>query len=166
MSPLRVALLGSAPPELVSGLREAGHRVEVVRPSLAAIDALLERRGFTVPLATAGPTTAALLRGRFDVAHSFSPAEQAAARAWRRAGGGPIVHTWLEPVGRESLADRRLRLALVRGAAERSDAVLAADEAVRASLERWLAVDAPVLTPRDAAGYARVYGDLIARRYR
>jgi hypothetical protein len=73
------------------------------------------------------------------------------------------VYTQREPLTRANVADRRLRLALLRLALERSDAVLAADEPIAASLRRWMAVEARVLSPGSGAGHLALYAELLRR---
>ena len=92
--------------------------------------------------------------------HAFTPTAAAAALLWRRRTGGRVVFTCVEVLDRAALADRRLRLRLLTDAVERSDALVAASEPARAALERWMAVDAPVLDPADAEGHARLYAAL------
>jgi hypothetical protein len=124
-------------------------------------DAVLRRRGFTRPLAHVPITLAALLAGRYELAHTFTPSDAVAALAWRRRTGRPVIFTCTESLSRANLADGRLRLSMLRRATEEPDAVLAATPAVAASMQRWLALDAPVL---DAPGVQRLYGELLARR--
>jgi hypothetical protein len=146
--------------ELADALRELGHRVAVVRRR-ALPEMLLRGRGFTGPLTHVPAATGALLRGRFDVAHAFSPPDALAARAWRRLTGRPVVVTTLEVLDRAHLADRRLRLALLRASVEDADAVLAAGDEARDALWRWMTVEAAVVDPRDGAAHARLYLDLL-----
>jgi hypothetical protein len=157
---MRIALLDDGGVAgLADALRAAGGDVTVVRaPTVAAAEALLSRRGFTGPLSHVPVLVARLRAGGFDVAHAFTPVDAAAAQAWRRLGGGRVAFTCRETLDRSAVADRRLRLAALSRAAERSDAVAAASEPVRESLLRWLAVDAPVVDPGDAAAQLRLYG--------
>jgi hypothetical protein len=74
------------------------------------------------------------------------------------------VFTCIEPLDRDRLADRRLRLWLLQRAVQDSDALVAATEESRAALARWLALDAPVIASGDAAGYERLYRELLAQR--
>ena len=53
---------------------------------------------------------------------------------------------------------------MLRRAVEDTDALVAASEESRAELARWLALDVPVIEPRDAGGYERLYRELLARR--
>jgi hypothetical protein len=128
---------------------------------LSKADAVLRRRGFTRPLAHIPVTVASLLAGRYELAHAFTPSDAVAALAWRRRTGRPVVFTCTERLNRANLADGRLRLWLLRRATEEPDAVLAATPVIAASMQRWLALDAPVL---DAAGLERLYGELLAAR--
>jgi hypothetical protein len=125
------------------------------------LDALLRLRGFTQPLAHVPITVAALLAGRYEVAHAFTPSDAVAALMWRRRTGGPVVFTCTEVLSRANVADGRLRLPFLQRATEEPDAVLAATPEVAASMRRWLAIDAPVL---DGPGLERLYGELTARR--
>jgi hypothetical protein len=169
--PLRVALLhpadGAAPyvEELAAALCDAGHEVRPLlsRPAPGA-EALLRLRGFAGPLTQVPSGLATALRGDFEVVHAFSVTDAQTALTWRRLTGGPAVFTAVEPLGRDQLADRRLRLWLVRRAIEDSDAMIAGNDEARSALQRWLAADAPVLAPGDASGHERLYRGLLARR--
>jgi glycosyl transferase family 4 len=177
--PLRLALLlhradslGVADPErhvreLADALSERDVAAHVLRPDagrLRVADALLHRRGFAGPLAPVPFAVTALLAGRYDVAHCFSAADALAALAWRRITGRPVVFTCLEPVDRASLADRRLRLWLLRRAVEDTDAVIASSREVQHALRRWLDIEAPVLASHEPVAHERLYRDLVARR--
>src|SRR3954451_6841679 len=129
--------------------------------ALRAADALLRRRGFTQPLAHVPFTVAALIAGRYEAAHAFTPSDAVAALEWRRRGGGPVVFTCRDTLSRANVADRRLRLSFLRCATEEPDAVLAATPEVAASMRRWLAIEAPVLAEPELE---RLYGELLARR--
>jgi hypothetical protein len=128
------------------------------------LDALLRRRGFAGPLTHVPLGLAGLVAGGFDVAHAFSPVDALTALAWRRVARGPAVFTCTETLGRERLADRRLRLWLLQRAVEDTDAVIASTEESRAALRRWLAVDAAVIESCAASGHERLYRELLTRR--
>jgi hypothetical protein len=173
--PLRIAVLhpgerspGSAGErhalELADAMGDAGHEPHVVSARMAGpAEALLRRRGFAESLTPVPAGVLTLLRGDFDVAHAFSTSDALTALTWCRLGGGPAVFTCAEPLDRDALADRRLRLWLLQRAVRDTDAVIAATEESRAALARWLALDAPVIESRDAAGYERLYRRLLAR---
>src|SRR5439155_20958910 len=131
-----------------------------------AAGVLLDRRGFARSLTAVPSGVAALVRGGFDVAHAFSPADALTALVWRRLAGRPVVavFTCTEVLDRDRLADRRLRLWLLQRAVQDTDALIAATQESRAALVRWLALDPPVIELHDEAGYAALYRDLIARR--
>ena len=149
--------------ELADSLRAAGHRAEILTPgpgglrSLPVGEKALRFRGFADPLTHLPSAVVALRRGGFDVAHAFSPQDAMAALAWRRLGGGPVVFSTAEPVGRESLADARLSFRMVQRALSDSDAVVALSEESRAAMWRWLAIEVPLIEPRDASGWERLY---------
>jgi Glycosyltransferase Family 4 len=104
-----------------------------------------------------------LLRGGYDVAHAFTAQDAAVAIAWSRISGAPVVYTQREPLSRANVSDRRLRLATLRLAVERSDAVLAPDGATAESLRRWMAVE-PRVIPRAAdAEHVELYSELLRR---
>jgi hypothetical protein len=138
--------------------------VRVVR--LARLpEAPLRWRGFTGPV-THGPLLMReLTRGGYDVAHAFTPEDAALARMAARRTGLPVVFTAAEPLGRDRLAERRLRLKAVELAID-SDAVTAPTEELASLADRWLAVDADVIDPRDAAAHERLYREVISRRSR
>ena len=164
--PLRIALVHHSPVppaagELAGALTAAGHHVEVVTGrAVPLLERVLRFRGFAVPLTHVPATAAKLRRGDFDVAHAFTRQDAVAARLWRRFSGRPVVFGCAEPLGREQLADRRLALPLLERAVEDSDAVVAHSEEARAALLRWLAIDVPLLDPRDAAAHERLYRGL------
>ncbi|MEA2420620.1 MAG: hypothetical protein QOE60_2826 [Thermoleophilaceae bacterium] len=147
---IRVALLD--PP---ASFDAPGVALHVLAPRAALLDAALRVRKLGDGLGSAAAAALALRRGRFDVAHAFTP-EGALAATW--ANGRASALTFTEPLRRERLADRRLRLATLERAVARSGAVLAADDEVRGSLERWLGVEARVL---DAEGHAALYAELL-----
>ena len=105
-----------------------------------------------------------LMSDRFDIAHAFTTPDALTGLTWRRLSGRPVVFTPVGPMGREHLADRRLSLWLLERALQDTDAVTATSEESRAALLRWLAIDVPVLAAGDAAGYARLYRELLGRR--
>ena len=150
-----IALL-DPPAALVAALAAAGRPATVVRVRPLP-DALLRMRKIGDDLAQVPPLALALRRGRFEVAHAFTPAAALAA-TW--AGGRATALTFGEPVRRERLAARRLRLAVLERALAGVGAVVAADDEVRSSLERWLGVDARVIAPGDAVGHAALYDEL------
>lgn len=192
--PLRVALLhhgygvsaGSGAArvvgELADGLRAAGHHPCVLtsQPGLTRRfseegipvvqvgrlpEGMMRRRGFAGPLTHVPLTVKALVGAGCDVAHAFSPQDALAGTLWRRRVGRPTVFTCLETLTRERLADRRLRLWLLRHAVEEgSDMVIAPSVEGGEALWRWMALDAPVIDPRDAAAHERAYRRLMAHR--
>lgn len=129
-------------------------------------DTLLRRRGFTSQLAAVPSALGALLAGGYHLAHSFSATDAVAALAWRRMTKRLVVHTCLEPVERATLADRRLRLAMLRRSVEDTDAVLAPSREAQDALRRWLLVDAVILSPEDCASHEGLYRGLISGRAR
>ena len=151
---------------IADGLRVRGHRPTIISSHLGprerradAIvvrrlpERLLRARGFTGPLTHGGGAVGELLRGRFDVVQVFTPEDMAPAVAWRRMTQGRLVFTSIEPMGREVLADRRLRMRLVSMAVEGGHPVTAGSTAAQTALERWLAVTAPVVAPGELEPY-------------
>ena len=166
MTPLRIALLDQAGTgrarELDAALRQAGHEPRLFGSrALAPVEGLLRRRGFTPALSHVPLALVDLLRAEFDVAHAFSAPDAMAALAWRRARGGAVVFTSAQPLERANVANGRLRLATLTRALDDPDAVLAADEEVRASVERWFALSLTVLSPADAEAHERLYRKLL-----
>lgn len=159
----RVALVHTAAASgfvggLEAALRAAGRDARVVRVARRP-ERLLRARGFTGPL-THVPALALELRRRgCTVAHTFDPPDALAARL----AGAAVVFTCVEELRRENVADGRLRLRLLRLAVEESAAVSAADDAAGAGLRRWMAVEAPILAPGDAAAWERVYAQAARR---
>jgi hypothetical protein len=166
VSALRVALLdhGASPAnDIAAALREVGHDAVVLGGGGTALDALLARRGFTTPLTHLPATFRQLAAGRYDIAHAFSPQDAYAALYWRRRSGRPVVFSCTEPIERERLADRRLRLRFLRAALEESDAVIVHDEDSRAAAWRWLSLEPPLVARGDAAALVDLYRGLIAQ---
>ncbi len=141
---------------LERALSAAGHDVTVLGQSRAGalLEAALRPRKLGEGLGHVAPAALAVRRGRFDIAHAFSPAAALA---------GAAVLTFAAPVTRERLADRRLKLATLERALATST-VVASSDAARASLRRWLGVDARVLDPADGAGHAALYAELLECR--
>ena len=138
------------------------HGVRVVR--LARLpEAPLRYRGFTGPITHAPLMLRALKRGGYEVVHAFTPED-----AWiaLRGRGAPVVFTEAEPLGRDRLSDRRLRLRAAQAAVEQTDAVTAPTAELAALITRWLAVDAEVIDPRDAAAHVDLYRRVLATRSR
>ena len=154
--PLRIALVDH------TGAALGGESTEVVsHHGLRPAEKVLRYRGFATPLTHVPFAVAALRRGGFDLAQAFSPQDAAAALLWRRSGGGPVVFSPADPPRRETLADRRLSLRLLERALEASEAVVALSDEHREAFSRWLALDVPVLEPDDAAGWERLYRELL-----
>jgi phosphatidylinositol alpha-mannosyltransferase len=81
---------------------------------------------------------ARLVRGGYDVAQSFFPAESWAAVAARRFGGPPVVATTHGIPAREYLVARRYRLAMHLRIAREADACAVLSEAAAEPYERYL----------------------------
>lgn len=177
--PLHVALLtGEAAPQaaaLAEALRSAGQLpVLMVRDPTGAYadtesirlrslpDKPLRSRRIGDGLAHLPHAFVALARGKFDLAHAFSPADALPAVAWARRSRRPAVLTFVAPLERETIANRRLRLATLKRAVYGADVVLATSHDVQKSLRRMLALDAPVLASSDAAGHLSLYRELAA----
>jgi hypothetical protein len=163
---MRVALLahggGATPGALARALEQAGVTAEIVAPrGLPDLPMRLRKIG-DAPGRLPG-TLSALLRGRYDVAHAFTAQDAVAGAAWSCLGRGAAVFSPLEPLSRASIADRRLRLTMLRIAVERSDAVVAHDEAIARSLDRWMSVTAGLLGADDASAHIRLYRELLRR---
>jgi Glycosyltransferase Family 4 len=149
--------------DLAASLRQLGHQATVLGSNPTPLDPLLERRGFTTPLGHLPFTLGALLRGHYDIAHAFSAQDVYATLHWRRRSRNPVVFSCAEPIEREQLSNRRLRLRLLRTALEESDAVIVQDDAARAAAWRWLALEPPVIAAGDGAAHERLYRRLLAQ---
>lgn len=165
---MRVALVdhahGTCSGELAGALRAAGHDAHLLSPAvIAPVEAILRRRGFATPLTSVALATAALVRGRFHLAHAFSVPDALGALAWGRLTGRPVVFTCVEELRRDSVAYARLRLSALRHAASDTNALIAADDRARAGLQRWLAASPRALAAGDAAAHEALYRELIAR---
>ena len=162
MSALRIALLdqarGEYSNELAGALRAAGHDATLIEArTLRPAEMVLERRGFMAGLTGIPPAVLDLVRGEYAAAHAFTVPDAAAALLWRRLAGRPVLFTCTEPIDRATVADARLRFAALTRAFEQTQAAVAGDERVRASVERWLALSPPVIAAGDAAAYERLY---------
>ena len=116
--------------------------IEVVRHRRPP-DTRLTRRGYEDHLTHVPLTYLELRRRPADVAHALHHADaQAAIRT-----GRPTVWTFLGVPHRKGLANRRLRLHLVRRAAAGSDATLALSEAAARAFRHWLGIDPQVIHP-------------------
>lgn len=177
--PLRVAVLESAvapgATTLAAALHAAGHRPVLLTThpagAPAGVDvvqlrALPERplrsRGIGDALEHLPHAMVALARRRFDVVHAFRPADALAAIAWARGARRTAVLTFADPLRRETIANRRLRLETLEAAVRGVDAVLAGSDEVATSLRRLLALDVRCLEPGDAAGHLALYAALAA----
>ena len=175
--PLRVALLSSTASAdaaaLAGALRLAGQQPVLMAPGAPTApagtgvirlrrlpEAPLRFRFIGDGLGHLPHARVALSRGGFDLAHAFNPVDALAAVAWARRAGRPAVLTFIAPLERETIGNRRLRLATLERAVYGADTVIAASEAVRTSLRRLLAIDAPVLAAADAAGHLALYREL------
>lgn len=168
MTALRVALLdhgqeASPASDIAAALRERGHDPVLIGGRGTPLDALLDRRGFTTPLAHLPATLRRLTAGGFHIAHAFSPHDAYAALSWRRRSDRPVVFSCPEPVERARLADRRLKLRFLRAALEESDAVIVHDEHTRAAALRWLSLEPPLIRATDAAALEELYSRLLAQ---
>lgn len=162
MSALRIALLdharGGYSSELGEALRAAGHDATVIAAqTLRPVEMVLERRGFMPGLSGVPPAALELVRGEYDAAHGFTVRDAMGALLWRRLTGRSVLFTCTEPIDRANVAHARLRFAALTSAFEQTQAAVAADERVRASVERWLALSPPVIAAGDAAAYERLY---------
>jgi Glycosyltransferase Family 4 len=149
--------------DLAASLGDLGHEVAVISPPATPLDGLLRRRGFATPLTHIPLTLQALLRGDYELAHAFSPQAAYAALLWRRLRGGRAVFSLVEPIERERLSDRRLRLRLLSTALGESDAVIVHDEDTRAAAWRWLSLEPRLIPPTDGTELERVYRGLLAQ---
>ena len=163
---LRIAVLehdgGDAGGRLAAALREAGAHAHQVRPARLPDAPLRLRKIGEAPGRVPG-TLIALATGAYDVVHAFTAQDAAAALAWARLNGRPVVYTQREPLTRTNVANRRLRLAALRLALERSAAVVAVDEHTAASLRRWMAVEPRVLALDAGAEHLALYEELRRR---
>lgn len=167
--------------ELADGLVERGHEAfafgchrgpwerlceehrDVIRVHRLS-ERLLSARGFITPVSHLPMLLIAMLEERVNVVHAFSAVDAQAALAYRRFSRKPFVFSFAEPPRREELADRRGKLRFLQRALRGSDAVTATSADVRDAVERWLAMDVPIVEPGDADAYETLYQELIERR--
>jgi hypothetical protein len=147
---------------LLSELQNADVDVQMIRASHVPDLPLRLRKIGDAPGRMPGALLA-LARGRYDLAHALTPQDAVVAIAWSRLAGRPAVFTQRDPLTRANVADRRLRLAMLRVALESSDAIVAPDREIAESLRRWMAVD-PLVVPLDSgAGHLGLYSELTRR---
>lgn len=150
--------------ELAADLTRLGHEPRVIashpsRPTTTSEygfpvvlnprppDGLMQRRGFQEHLSHVPLSYHTLRSSDVDVAHAFYATDAAAALRWGRRAGRPVVFSYMGVPQRETLAGRRLRLRLIAGAVNDSDAVLALSDSAAAAMRRWLGVDPKVIYP-------------------
>jgi hypothetical protein len=167
--------------ELARGLAARGHQPTVIASHRGARrssnedgvrvlrirrlpEAPLRARGFADGVVQIPSTVAALRGGNFDIGHSFSAVDAQAVLLWRRTAGAPAVFTCVEPPRRGNLADRRLRLWLVKQAFEFSDSVTATSGEAEAAIKRWLAAEVPTVVAGDVRAYESIYRKCLAAR--
>jgi hypothetical protein len=163
---LRIAVLehddGPGSRRLATALEHERAHVDLIRPARLPDAPLRLRKIGDAPGRLPG-TLSALATGGYHLAHAFTAQDAVAALAWARIGGQPVVYTQREPLSRANVADRRLRLAVLRLAVERSAAVLAPDERTAASLRRWMAVEPRLLSLDSGAEHLALYAELRRR---
>lgn len=158
---MKVALLEHDGQDASRSLLESTAATLITTPELPELFFALRKIGDR-PGAMPGALLA-LLRGDFDIAHAFTAQDAAVAVAWSAITKRPVVYTQREPLSRANVADRRLRLATLRVALERSDAAVAPDEATAESLRCWMAVDPRVIAPAAAAEHVELWSGLVRR---
>jgi phosphatidyl-myo-inositol alpha-mannosyltransferase len=87
-----------------------------------------------------------LLRGKFDVVHSFSVADGWAAVNARRFGAPPVIHSLHGLPGPASLQSRRGRTTMVRTIGRKAAATSVLSEAAAGNSRRYLGID-PLILP-------------------
>jgi hypothetical protein len=137
--------------------------VDVIAPGWGLPDMALRLRKIGDQPGRLPATWLALTRGRYDVAHAFTPQDAAAALLWARLSGRPVVFSVCQPLRRAALSDRRMRLAMLRVALERSAAVLAPDAEVAESIVRWMAVEPRVIRPDSCEDHLALYRQVRGR---
>jgi hypothetical protein len=146
--------------EIASALAAAGEDVDVIGARWVLPDAPLRLRKIGDRPGRLPATFHALASGRFDVAHAFTAQDAAAAVLWARLARRPAVFSVCEPLRRATLADRRLRLAQLRLALERSAAVAAPDGEVAESVRSWMAVQPRLVSRGSADEHLALYIEL------
>lgn len=106
----------------------------------------LERAGFEYFLLGPLQSIPRLVRGQFDVAHSFSVADGWGASHARRLGGPPFVHSFHGIPGQSSMGSRRGRRSMVRLIVRRAGAVSVLSAAAAKPVRRYLGVE-PLILP-------------------
>jgi glycosyl transferase family 4 len=144
---------------LLAALMREDADVELIRPNHFP-DATFRLRKIGEAPGLVPGTIFALARGHYDFAHAFTAQDAVVAIAWSLFTRRPVVFTQREPLTRATVADRRLRLAQLELALERSDAVVAPDAVTADSLRRWMAVEPRVLAPDSGAEHLQLYAEL------
>lgn len=123
----------------------------------------LDARGFVTPVSHLPMLLIAMLEERVNVVHAFTAVDAQAALVYRRVTGKPMVFSFVDPPRREDLADRRGKLRFLSRALRGSDAVTATSAESRDAVQRWLAMDVPVVESADAGGHEALYQGLRER---
>ena len=92
-----------------------------------------------------------LVRGSFDLAHSFFPADSWAAVLARRFGGPPVIATMHGVPTREYLVARRYRLEMIHATVRRAEACTVLSEAAARPYRRYLFRE-PTVLPAGVVG--------------
>jgi glycosyltransferase involved in cell wall biosynthesis len=150
--------------ELGEGLAARGHRPRVITshrgwPTRSTEDGIeivrnwrppdrrLVRRGYLPYLTHLPFTYRELMRSEDQVAHSVYAADSAAALAWKRRTGRPVVFHYMGIPVHADLTRHRRKLELTEKAAKGSDRVVALSRTVADAFWRWLGVEAEVINP-------------------
>jgi len=107
----------------------------------------LLRRGYE-PYLTHVPLSYVALRAIApDIAHAVYPADAVAAARWAGHTGRPAVFSYMGIPDRPGLLEYRSRLPVMLRAVQGSRAVVALSAFAAQAFERWLGVDAQVISP-------------------
>ena len=110
-------------------------------------DAPLRLRRFQPNLSHVPLSYRELRAGGYDVAHAFFPSDALAATRWAATTGRPSLFTVTGVMGRENVANVRLRKRILEEVTGRADAVVTISRAARDAVWRWLAVEPRVIYP-------------------
>ncbi len=128
------------------GSRQVGEEDGVVVDRARRLPELSPLRFYEHYLATVPAAVSRLRRGRFDLAHAFSPSDAFAASLARRGGGPRYVFSIHGIPTREFLVARRYRLEMLQRAITAAAQVTVLSEAAAARARRYLQ-ESPLVMP-------------------
>ena len=164
---MRVALLGEGEDyarTLGAALSGKGHEPRLITahsgPLQRVVEGRLRHRGFEEHLTHVPFSYLSLRRGSDDVAVAFHATAALAAGSWSRETGRPTLLCYNGIPHRQSITNRRGRLAILRRAIAGASAIVVQSEEARDAFDRWLGVETRVIHPPDVDAHLALYAEL------